>query len=87
MNTYPLEILTPKKRFFKGNVESVKLHCIDGELVILKNHIPMYGALDAGEIVVTDSIGRHCFKGSDGFVVVHPDHVIIFLMQIQDNPS
>jgi len=50
-----LEIITPDKKVYSGDVESVKLPGADGSFGILNNHAPIIAALKKGEIKVTDS--------------------------------
>lgn len=48
--TFDLEIVTPERKFFAGEVEAVILRTTDGEMGILKGHIPMVVAVDIGPI-------------------------------------
>jgi F-type H+-transporting ATPase subunit epsilon len=50
-----LEIITPDKKVYSGDVESVKLPGADGSFGILNNHAPIIAALKKGEIKVTDT--------------------------------
>jgi len=50
-----LEIITPDKKVYSGDVESVKLPGADGSFGILNNHAPIIAALKSGEIKVTDA--------------------------------
>jgi F-type H+-transporting ATPase subunit epsilon len=49
-----LEIITPDKRIFEGEVNSVILPGIDGWFGILKDHAPLISALQSGTVKVTD---------------------------------
>ena len=48
-----IEIITPEKELFKGEVSSAKLPGTDGGFEILKNHAPIVSTLSKGEIQVT----------------------------------
>jgi len=49
-----LEIITPEKKMFNGEVTSVKLPGTNGEFEILNNHAPIVSTLCAGKIRVID---------------------------------
>lgn len=83
MNTFPLEILTPQERYFKGEVEALKVICTDGELVILKKHIPLFAALKPGEISLKINGNWDEHITTEGFVIVHPDHVVVFVYEVK----
>jgi F-type H+-transporting ATPase subunit epsilon len=48
-----LEIITPEKKLFSGEVNSVKFPGTNGEFEILNNHAPIISTLSNGEIRVT----------------------------------
>ena len=45
-----LDIVTPEKKFFSGEVENVYLPGTEGELGILPGHVPLVTGLAAGEL-------------------------------------
>ena len=49
-----LEIITPDKKLFSGEVKSVTLPGKDGSFGILKNHAPIISSLKKGTVKVTD---------------------------------
>jgi F-type H+-transporting ATPase subunit epsilon len=50
-----LEIITPEKKVYSGDVEAVKLPGADGSFGILNNHAPIIASLKKGIVKVTDS--------------------------------
>ena len=50
-----LEIITPEKRIFEGEVDSVTLPGSSGEFAILKNHAPIISSLQKGTVKVISS--------------------------------
>lgn len=46
MSQFKLEIVTPERKFFEGEVEMVVTKSVTGDLAILKNHIPLVTPLD-----------------------------------------
>ncbi len=47
-----LEIITPEKTIYSGEVEMVQLPGIDGLFAILNNHAPMIAALGKGRVKI-----------------------------------
>ena len=66
-----LEIITPEKKLFSGDIEIVKLPGTLGSFEIMKNHAPIISTLMAGRIKVKDVLGViHYFDISSGVVEV-----------------
>ena len=65
-----LEILTPEKKFFSGETESVLFPGADGKFEILKDHAPLISSLKAGEIRVRQNGKDVVVKIKSGFVEV-----------------
>lgn len=65
---YQLEIMTPQKYAYKGEVESVVAEATDGSFGVLVDHAPMLSALKFGIIHITETGGtRKTFVTSEGF--------------------
>ena len=47
-----LEIITPEKKIFSGEVEAVQLPGLDGSFQVLKGHAPIISALQEGMVKV-----------------------------------
>lgn len=47
-----LEILTPEKKLFSGDVQGVQLPGIDGLFEVLDKHAPLVSALGNGKVKV-----------------------------------
>ncbi|MDD5016656.1 MAG: ATP synthase F1 subunit epsilon [Eubacteriales bacterium] len=80
---YTLEIITPERIFFHGEVESVIIPTPDGYMSIQKMHEPMVSAISVGDMkLYTDGEWRECTT-SAGFVEVRPDETIIFSQAVE----
>ncbi len=78
MNTFNLEMFTPKKMFFSGEVESLIFESSNGKLGILPGHHPMVASLSSGEISLkTGGEWKKAFA-AEGFVEVRKNEVLIF---------
>ena len=66
-----LEILTPEKRLFSGDVYGVQLPGIDGKFEVLDKHAPLVSALGKGNLkVLRDKTNTSNFSIESGFVEV-----------------
>jgi F-type H+-transporting ATPase subunit epsilon len=74
-----LEILTPEKKFFSGEVESVLMPGTDGKFEILKGHAPLISSLKSGEIRVRQNLKDTIITINGGFVEVLNDKVNVMV--------
>ena len=66
-----LEILTPERKIFSGDVFGVQLPGISGLFEVLDKHAPMVSALKAGKLkVLTDKTATASYTILSGFVEV-----------------
>lgn len=72
-----LEIITPDRKVFEGEVASAQFPGTDGLFEVLNNHAPLISALQAGEVVVTGAAGRAAFRIEGGVVEVLRNNVIV----------
>ena len=56
--TFRLEVVTPEKLFLEMDVKFLVLPEPDGEIGVLRNHIPIVAALDPGVLSYTDAEDR-----------------------------
>lgn len=73
-----LEIITPEKKVYDGEVDLVRFPGSDGSFAILKNHAPLISTLQMGEIKIVTSNGEEKFLPVNGGVVeVKENHIIV----------
>ncbi len=72
-----LEIVTPERQLFSGEVDSVLLPGAEGQLGVLPHHAPLMSALSVGELVARRGEEEMVFAVHGGFVQVLPDRVIV----------
>ncbi|MEO6682236.1 MAG: ATP synthase F1 subunit epsilon [Ginsengibacter sp.] len=66
-----LEILTPEKKIFSGEVYGVQLPGIDGLFEVLDKHAPLVSALKAGKLkIMKDKVAAENYTIQSGFVEV-----------------
>lgn len=72
-----LEIITPDRKVFEGEVTSVRFPGADGSFEVLNNHAPLIAALKAGEVMLTGAAGREVIRIEGGVVEVLRNNVIV----------
>lgn len=66
-----LEILTPERKIFSGDVYGVQLPGIDGMFEVLEKHAPLVSALKAGKLkILKDKTSNIHYTIQGGFVEV-----------------
>jgi F-type H+-transporting ATPase subunit epsilon len=76
-----LEILTPEKKLFSGDVYGVQLPGVEGSFEVLERHAPLVGALKAGRLKVLKDKNNHLafFTIESGFVEVLNNRVTVLV--------
>jgi len=72
-----LEIVTPEKLAFEGQVDSVVLPGSEGEIGVLPHHAPLVSTLGAGELRLRTGSQEESFAIVGGFLQVLPDRVVV----------
>tara|TARA_B100001142_G_scaffold259372_1_gene261512 strand:+ start:565 stop:801 length:237 start_codon:yes stop_codon:yes gene_type:complete len=74
-----LEIITPEKKAFSGEVNSVKFPGVSGGFEILKNHAPIISTLTKGDIRIIKSDNKTETLTINGGVIEMQNNKIIVL--------
>jgi F-type H+-transporting ATPase subunit epsilon len=72
-----LEIVTPEKRAFEGDVDEVVVPGSEGELGILPHHAPLISTLGHGVLRLKRGGLEEEFAIFGGFLQVRPDRVVV----------
>ncbi len=77
---FKIEIISPDKSIYSGNTEEVVLPCFEGQVTVLKNHIPLITFLRPGII----EIGKdEKFFAEDGTVEFSDNNLLILSTTIK----
>jgi F-type H+-transporting ATPase subunit epsilon len=76
-----LEIITPDKKIFEGEVNLVQLPGSKGSFTILKNHAPIISTLNKGTVKVEDVSGKEYEFNVGGGVVENSANKVIVLVE------
>jgi F-type H+-transporting ATPase subunit epsilon len=75
---FKLEIVTPKKVVFSGDVTSFSAPGVVGSFQVLRNHAPLLSATTVGAVKVVDAAGAETrYATSGGFVEVNDNKVVM----------
>ena len=73
-----LEIITPEKELFSGEVTSVKFPGSNGEFEILNNHAPIISTLTRGKIrVINHDKNTEQFDINGGVIEMRNNKIIV----------
>lgn len=77
-----LEIITPEKKLFAGEIKLVQVPGSKGSFEILNNHAPIISTLNPGKIKVQKADGQNEFFEIEGGVIEAKENNIIVLAEI-----
>ncbi|MDO8896137.1 MAG: ATP synthase F1 subunit epsilon [Bacteroidales bacterium] len=76
-----LEIITPDKTIFSGEVQLVQLPGVDGLFEILNNHAPMIAALGKGRVKIENENNKLQYFEINGGVLEVLDNKVLVLSE------
>ena len=73
-----IEIVTPDKRIFEGDIKSVRVPGKKGSFQVLKDHAPIVSTLESGPVILVDPEGKETiFEISGGVIEVKANKIIL----------
>ncbi|MDX1701272.1 MAG: F0F1 ATP synthase subunit epsilon [Melioribacteraceae bacterium] len=81
MNNLYIEIITPSKVGYKGNISSVTVPGTVGNFQVLYNHAPIISSMDIGEIKIKEQDGKEIHFATSGGTIEVSDNKIIILAE------
>jgi F-type H+-transporting ATPase subunit epsilon len=74
-----IEIITPDRRVFEGDIKSVRVPGKKGSFQVLKDHAPIVSTLESGNVIIVDEEGNEKIVEIDGGVIEVKANRIILL--------
>ena len=74
-----IEVITPDKKVFEGDIKSLRVPGKKGSFQVLKDHAPIISTLESGPVVMVDFENRETLLDIDGGVVEVKANKIILL--------
>lgn len=78
-STFKLEILTPSRKFYEGDIEMVVAKSIDGEIGIMKGHVPMVVAIGVGPVRIQQNGEWKEAALTEGFMEITQEKTVILV--------
>lgn len=73
-----IEIITPDKKVFEGDIKSVRVPGKKGSFQVLKDHAPIISTLDSGSVIIVDQEGKEkIFVINGGIIEVKANKIIL----------
>jgi F-type H+-transporting ATPase subunit epsilon len=76
-----LEIITPDKKVFEGDITSVRVPGKKGSFQVLKDHAPIISTLENGPVIIVDQAGNQINYEINGGVIEVKQNKIILLAE------
>lgn len=77
-----LEIITPDRKVFEGEVSEASFPGADGSFQVLKNHAPIVSALAKGPVSFTTIEGKQSVIVDGGVVEVNDNKIIVLAEKV-----
>ena len=85
-NLFSLRNIPPDRVFYKGEVSMVEFNTIEGEIGVLKKHVPTTVIISPGILTITEAEGTREAALHAGFAEILQDEVVI-LAEIIEWPA
>ena len=76
-----LEIITPDKKVYEGDIKSVRVPGKKGSFQVLKDHAPIISTLEKGSVIIIDQSDLETIFEVDGGIIEVKAHKIILLTE------
>ena len=74
-----IEIITPDKKVYEGDIKSVRVPGKKGSFQVLKDHAPIISTLESGQVIMVDLDGKETILEISGGVIEVKTNKIILL--------
>lgn len=76
-----LEIITPDRKVFEGDIKSIRVPGKKGSFQVLKDHAPIISTLENGPVIIVDQGGTETKYEINGGVIEVKANTIILLAE------
>lgn len=74
-----IEVVTPDRKVFEGEIKSVRVPGKKGSFQVLKDHAPIISTLESGPVIMVDMDGKETILDIGGGVIEVKANKIILL--------
>jgi F-type H+-transporting ATPase subunit epsilon len=76
-----IEIITPDKKVYEGDINSIRVPGRKGSFQVLKDHAPIISTLENGPVIIVDQEGNEMRYEINGGVIEVKQNKIILLAE------
>jgi F-type H+-transporting ATPase subunit epsilon len=81
-----IEIITPDRKVFEGDIKSVRVPGKKGSFQVLKDHAPIVSTLENGPVIMVDQTGTELrYKINSGVIEVKMNKIILLAESVQED--
>ena len=81
-----IEIITPERTIFEGDVKSVRVPGKKGSFQVLKDHAPIISTLENGPVIMVDQTGNEIrYEINGGVIEVKMNKIILLAESVREN--
>ena len=84
MNNFKFSILTKNGVVYEGNVSKVIVNTINGEITILKNHIPLITLASKGRVLICENDVKIEYIAYQGVLRINKEEVVLMSDKIEN---
>lgn len=77
MATFKLEVITPLKKVYEGEVDRVILRTSEGDMGVLANHAPLVAELAVGEMKIKVNGSEEMYFVAGGFLEISKERTLV----------
>jgi F-type H+-transporting ATPase subunit epsilon len=80
-----IEIITPDKKIFEGDIKSVRVPGKKGSFQVLKDHAPIISTLEKGPVIIIEETGTEKrFEIEGGVIEVKSNKIILLADSVKE---
>ena len=79
-----IEIITPDKKIFEGDIKSIRVPGKKGSFQVLKDHAPIISTLENGPVIMVDQTGTETrYEINGGVIEVRQNRIILLAESVK----
>ncbi len=79
-----IEIITPDKKVYEGDIKSIRVPGKKGSFQVLKDHAPIISTLDNGTVIMVDQEdNEHRYRIDGGVIEVKMNKIILLAESVK----
>jgi F-type H+-transporting ATPase subunit epsilon len=81
-----IEIITPDRKIYEGDIKSIRVPGKKGSFQVLKDHAPIISTLENGPVIMVDHDGNETkYEINGGVIEVKSNKIILLAESVKQN--